>query len=56
MGENSNEFLPIVTLGNRYAVLIKIEFLEIPFNSEFENRERLPFKIIGFLIVDFYFY
>jgi hypothetical protein len=31
MGENSGEFLPIAILGNRYAVLIKIEFLEIPF-------------------------
>jgi hypothetical protein len=30
MGENFSEFLPIAILGNRSAVLIKIEILEIP--------------------------
>jgi hypothetical protein len=35
MGENSSEFLPIAILGNRYAVLMKIEFLEIPYSLFF---------------------
>jgi hypothetical protein len=36
MGENSSEFLPIAILRNRYAVLIKIEFLEMSLKTAIE--------------------
>ncbi|MDR2763069.1 MAG: hypothetical protein LBB88_10730 [Planctomycetaceae bacterium] len=53
MGENSSEFLPIAILGNRYAVLIKIEFLEIPycrihFIVAFGNISELINFIVGY--------
>jgi hypothetical protein len=44
MGENSNEFLPIAILRNRYAVLIKIKFVTIHvLIFSIKKRERLHF-------------
>jgi hypothetical protein len=50
MDKNSNEFLPIAILGNRYAVLIKNKFLEVPSRAiSFESlisdfKQDVPLK------------
>ncbi|MDR2761176.1 MAG: hypothetical protein LBB88_01090 [Planctomycetaceae bacterium] len=45
MGENSSEFLPIAILGNRYAVLIKINSDLTSANADATFRRKVAYLI-----------